>query len=73
MLTNTSDTSAQAELFSTLDGGASPIPADRLAGVLAGYRELRRMAQLLRQPRSPASEPAYIFCVAALLASGPSE
>jgi len=39
------------------------IPADRKAGVLAGYRDMKRMAALLRQPRSEAAEPSNIYCL----------
>jgi hypothetical protein len=37
------------------------VPADRKAGVLACCEELRRMAALVRQPRSAAAEPANVY------------
>ena len=37
------------------------VPADRKAGIVAGYRERKRMAALLRQPRTAADEPSNIF------------
>ena len=43
------------------------VPADRRTGTLAAYRELKRMAELLRQPRDETSEPAAIFSLEAIL------
>jgi hypothetical protein len=40
------------------------VPTDRKAGVLAGYAELKRLAQLLRTRRSPFDEPANIYDLA---------
>jgi hypothetical protein len=37
------------------------VPADRKAGVIAGYKDMKRMTALLRQPRSAADEPANIY------------
>ena len=37
------------------------VPAERKAGILAGYRDMKRMAALLRQPRTAADEPSNIF------------
>ena len=37
------------------------IPEDRKAPLLTGFKDLRRMLALLRQPRTAASEPASTF------------
>ncbi|HEX2653979.1 MAG TPA: hypothetical protein VHN11_10040 [Xanthobacteraceae bacterium] len=37
------------------------IPAERKAGVMIGYEDLRQMTALLRQPRSAASEPSNVY------------
>ena len=37
------------------------IPADRRAGLLNGYRELRNMVEVLRQNLPPSAEPASTF------------
>lgn len=37
------------------------VPADRKAGILAGYKDLKRMILLLRQPRTEAAEPSNIY------------
>ena len=37
------------------------IPEARRAGLFAGFKDLRRMTALLRQPRTAASEPAATF------------
>jgi hypothetical protein len=39
------------------------IPADRRPAVLAGFKELRHMLALLRQPRSAAHEPAGTYSI----------
>ncbi|MEJ1962175.1 MAG: hypothetical protein WDO56_11785 [Gammaproteobacteria bacterium] len=46
------------------------VPPERTQGALAVYAELRRMAQLQRQPRDAESEPAAVF---SLLAFGGSD
>ena len=45
------------------------VPADRKAGALAGYAELKRLAELVRQPLDVESEPAGVFDLAVLLRS----
>ncbi|TXH66350.1 MAG: hypothetical protein E6Q88_12180 [Lysobacteraceae bacterium] len=37
------------------------VPEDLRGGALSVYRELTRMAVLLRQPREPESEPGFVF------------
>lgn len=39
------------------------IPADRRPAVLAGFKELRHMLALLRQPRTAAYEPAGTYSI----------
>lgn len=36
-------------------------PADRRAGVIAGYADIKRMTALLRRPRTAADEPSNIY------------
>ena len=43
--------------------GAS-VPADRKAGIVAGYADIKRMSALLRQPMTAADEPSNIFSLA---------
>jgi hypothetical protein len=37
------------------------VPADRKAGIVAGYRDMKRMTALLRQPRTATAEPSNIY------------
>jgi hypothetical protein len=37
------------------------VPADRRAGVVAGYTDMKRMCALLRQPRTEADEPSNTY------------
>ena len=39
------------------------IPADRRAAVFVGFKDLRRMVALLRQPRTAAHEPAGTYAI----------
>jgi hypothetical protein len=39
------------------------IPADRRPAVFAGFKDLRRMLALLRQPRTAADEPAATYAI----------
>ena len=39
------------------------VPADRKAVVFAGFKELRQMLALLRQPRTAAAEPAGTYAI----------
>ena len=39
------------------------IPADRRAAAFAGFKELRHMLALLRQPRTAVAEPAGTYSI----------
>jgi hypothetical protein len=39
------------------------IPEARRPGLLAGFKDLRKMVGLLRQPRTAANEPASTFSI----------
>jgi hypothetical protein len=43
------------------------VPRERKAGAVAGYAELKRLAELVRQPRDAESEPASVFTLGAFL------
>jgi hypothetical protein len=43
------------------------VPAERKAGAVAGYAELKRLAELVRQPLDVESEPAGVFDLGAVL------
>lgn len=45
------------------------VPPERRSGTLAGYGELKRMIQLLRQPRGAESEPSNVFLMDVILRS----
>jgi hypothetical protein len=56
------DEDALAREFDVLAARAGlDIPADRKSVVFAGFKDLRGMLELLRQPRTAASEPAATF------------
>jgi hypothetical protein len=51
----------ERELDMLLAKAGADVPPDRKAGILAGYREMKRMAATVRQPRTAAAEPSNIF------------
>jgi hypothetical protein len=64
MMTEMPDEAALALEFDVFAGRAGlDIPADRRAAVFAGFKDLRRMVALLRQPRTAAHEPAGTYAI----------
>ncbi len=57
----------KAELEVNLARAGVVVPEDRMEAVLAGYRDLKRMCALLRQPRTAAAEPSNTYSLAALM------
>ncbi len=66
-MTEMSDAELADELDALLRRSGLVVPEDRYQAVLVGYRDLKRMLALLRQPRTPAAEPAVIYAPAALV------
>ena len=63
------DASLERELDMLLAKAGAAVPADRKAGIVAGYRDLKRMAALLRQPRTAAAEPSNIYSLKSFVRS----
>jgi hypothetical protein len=58
------DDSALAVEFDVLARRAGlSVPDDRKAALLKGYKDLKRMTALLRQPRTAAEEPAGTYSI----------
>jgi hypothetical protein len=55
------DAALEREFDVLMRKAGATVPPDRRAGVLAGYKEMKRMAALLRQPRSEADEPSNVY------------
>ena len=60
-----SDAGLEQEFDVLMRRAGIAVPADRRAGVIAGYTDIKRMAALLRQPRTAADEPSNIYRLAA--------
>jgi hypothetical protein len=60
------DAVLERELDMLLAKAGASVPADRKAGIVAGYRDIKRLAALLRQPRSAVAEPSNIFSLVPL-------
>ena len=61
MSDTTSDTELAAEFDMLAKRAGLTIPDERKAAMLAGYKDLKRMSALMRQPRTAASEPAAAY------------
>jgi hypothetical protein len=63
------DASLEAELDMLMAKAGAAVPADSRAGIIAGYRDLKRMAALLRQPRTAADETSNIYSLKSFVRS----
>ena len=57
----TTEDDLERELDMLLAKAGANVPPDLKAGLLAGYRDMKRMAAMVRQPRTAAAEPSNIF------------
>jgi uncharacterized protein (DUF3084 family) len=71
VISDDSDAAVEREFDMLMAKARAEVPADRKAGVIAGYKDIKRMAALLRQPRTAADEPSNIYSVAAFVGSKP--
>jgi hypothetical protein len=63
------DASLERELDMLMAKAGAAVPSDRKAGIVAGYRDMKRMAALLRQPRTAADEPSNIYSLKSFVRS----
>ena len=57
------DQALEAEFDVLARRAGLPVPKDRKAALLRGYKDLKRMTALLRQPRTAADEPAGTYSI----------
>jgi hypothetical protein len=57
----TTEDDLERELDMLLAKAGANVPSDLKAGLLDGYRDMKRMAAMVRQPRTAAAEPSNIF------------
>jgi hypothetical protein len=69
--TEDADAAVERELDMLMARIGAEVPADRKAGLVAGYKEMKRMTALLRQPRSAATEPSNIYSLTPFLRRQP--
>ena len=55
------DAAIEQELDMLMAKAGVELPAERRAGVIAGYKDMKRVAALLRQSRTAADETSNIF------------
>ena len=65
--TDDGDAAVERELDMLMARIGAEVPADRKAGVIAGYKDMKRMVALLRQPRSAAAEPSNVYSLTPFL------
>jgi hypothetical protein len=63
------DAALEREFDMLMAKAGATVPADRRAGIIAGYRDMKRMTALLRQPRTAADEPSNTFSLKSFVAS----
>jgi hypothetical protein len=63
------DGALERELDMLMARAGAVVPTDRKAGVIAGYRQIKRMAAVLRQPRTAADEPSNVYSLTPFLRS----
>jgi hypothetical protein len=67
--TDDGDVALEREFDMLMAKAGANVPAGRKAGVIAGYKDMKRLAALLRQPRSAANEPSNVYSLAGLVRS----
>ena len=63
------DTGVEREFDMLMAKAGANVPADRKAGVVAGYKDMKAMAKLLRQARTAADEPSNTYDLTSFLRS----
>jgi hypothetical protein len=63
------DAALEREFDMLMAKAGATVPADRRAGLIAGYRDMKLMAALLRQPRAAADEPSNIYSLKSFVGS----
>lgn len=67
--TDEGDTAVERELDMLMARIGADVPADRKKGVIVGYKDMKSMTALLRQPRSAADEPSNIYSLTPFMRS----
>jgi hypothetical protein len=68
-MTTQDDAFLERELDMLMAKTGAAVPADRKAGIVAGYRDMKRMTALLRQPRTATAEPSNIYSLESFVRS----
>jgi hypothetical protein len=55
------DAALERELDMLLAKAGATVPPERRAGIVAGYRDMKRKTALLRQPRTAADETSNVY------------
>jgi hypothetical protein len=64
-----SDAAVEREFEVLMARAGVEVPADRKAGAIAGYKDMKRMVALLRQPRTAADEPSNVYSLTGFVRS----
>lgn len=64
MVSTQEDAALEREFDVLMAKAGAKVPADRKAGIVAGYKDIKHMTALLRQPRTEAAEPSNIYSLA---------
>jgi hypothetical protein len=59
--TDDSDAAVEQEFDLLMAKAGVELPAGRRAGAIAGYKDMKRLVAVLRQPRTAADEPSNVY------------
>lgn len=63
------DAALEREFDALMIKAGAKVPPERKAGIVAGYKDMKRMAALLRQPRTAADESSNVYSLASFVRS----
>lgn len=67
---NAQDREVEHEFDVLMRKAGADVPADRKAGILKGYKDMKDATALLRQPRTAAAEPSNTYSLKPFLTRG---
>jgi hypothetical protein len=71
--TDDNDAAVEQEFDMLMAKAGIELPPDRKAGAVAGYKDMKGMAALLRQPRTAADEPSNVYSLTGFVRSKRNE
>jgi hypothetical protein len=70
MTSSANDREIEHEFDVLMRKAGADVPAERKAGIVQGYKDMKSATALLRQPRTAAAEPSNIYSLKPFLTRG---